>query len=203
MCVCTGALAFPTPRFPLLPTPAAFHTHALVQHLRRRQPRILVLCPGPNANYRLNFWITREVSGGVPRPPANSCHGFGNRPISVYSFPRRALTLCPQLCMGIQPGARFSARSADAFPATLYGHFTQAIYRNRPILLTFIEHQGTHMVSSNQPSSQSPAARLKVLTLISIFGILTVDELSGFKQSGLRRERVSRKEDRPERKCVC
>ena len=49
------------------------------------------------------------------------------RPISVYRFPRRALTLCPQLCMGIQPDARFSARSADALPATLYGHFTQAI----------------------------------------------------------------------------
>ena len=58
---------------------------------------------------------------------------FLHRPISVYRFPRRALTLCPQLCMGIQPGARFPARSADALPATLYGHFTQAIYRNRPI----------------------------------------------------------------------
>jgi hypothetical protein len=56
-----------------------------------------------------------------------------NRPISVYRFPRRALTLCPQLCMGIQPGARCPARSADALPATLYGHFAQAIYRNRPI----------------------------------------------------------------------
>jgi hypothetical protein len=44
-----------------------------------------------------------------------------NRPISVYRFPRQALTLCPQLCMGIQPGARFPARSADALPATLYG----------------------------------------------------------------------------------
>jgi len=31
-----------------------------------------------------------------------------NRPISVYLFPRRALTLCPQLCTGIQPGACFS-----------------------------------------------------------------------------------------------
>jgi hypothetical protein len=50
-----------------------------------------------------------------------------------YSFPRRALTLCPQLCMGIQPDARFPARSADALPATLYGHFNQAIYRNRHI----------------------------------------------------------------------
>jgi hypothetical protein len=28
----------------------------------------------------------------------------GNKLISVYRFPRRALTLCPQLCMGIQPG---------------------------------------------------------------------------------------------------
>jgi hypothetical protein len=45
-----------------------------------------------------------------------------NRPISAYRFPRRALTLCPQLCMGIQPDARFPARSADALPATLYGH---------------------------------------------------------------------------------
>jgi len=35
-----------------------------------------------------------------------------NAPISVYRFPRRALTLCPQLCMGIQPGARFPVRSA-------------------------------------------------------------------------------------------
>jgi len=56
-----------------------------------------------------------------------------NRPIPVYRFPRRALKLCPQLCMGIQPGARFPARSADALLATLYGHFIQAIYRNRPI----------------------------------------------------------------------
>ena len=45
------------------------------------------------------------------------------RPISVYRFPCRALTLCPQLYMGIQPGARFPARSADALPETLYGHF--------------------------------------------------------------------------------
>jgi hypothetical protein len=56
-----------------------------------------------------------------------------NRPMSVYRFPRRALTLCPQLCMGIQPGARCPARSADALPATLYGQFTQAMFRNRPI----------------------------------------------------------------------
>ena len=43
-----------------------------------------------------------------------------NRPISVYRFPHRALTLCPQLCLGIQPGARFPAQSADALSAPLY-----------------------------------------------------------------------------------
>jgi hypothetical protein len=32
------------------------------------------------------------------------------RPISVYRFPRRALALCLQLCMGIQPGARLLTR---------------------------------------------------------------------------------------------
>jgi hypothetical protein len=58
---------------------------------------------------------------------------LNNRPISTYRFPCRALTLCPQLCTGIQPVARFPARSADGLPATVYGHFTQAIYRNRPI----------------------------------------------------------------------
>jgi hypothetical protein len=57
-----------------------------------------------------------------------------NRPFSVNRFPRGALMLCPQLCMGIQLGARFLARSADALSATLYGHFTQAIYRDRPIV---------------------------------------------------------------------
>jgi len=67
--------------------------------------------------------------------PGLTALGISNRPISVYLFPRRALTLCPQLCMGIQPGARFPARSADALPATLYGQFTQAIYRNQPIQL--------------------------------------------------------------------
>jgi hypothetical protein len=35
--------------------------------------------------------------------------------------------------MGFQPGARFPARSADAVHATLYGRFTQAINRSRPI----------------------------------------------------------------------
>jgi hypothetical protein len=42
--------------------------------------------------------------------------------------------LCPQLCVGIQPGGRFPARSADALPATLYGHCTQAINRKQPVL---------------------------------------------------------------------
>ena len=59
--------------------------------------------------------------------------GCCNRLISVYRFPRRALTLCPPLRMGNQLGALFPARSADALPANLYGHFTQAIYRNRLI----------------------------------------------------------------------
>ena len=54
-------------------------------------------------------------------------------PMWVHRSPRRALTLCPQLCMGIQPDARFPVRSADALPATLYGHFIQVMYRNRPI----------------------------------------------------------------------
>jgi len=67
---------------------------------------------------------------------ARTVNCFFNRPISVYRSPRRTLTLCPQLCMGIQPSARCSARSADLLSATLYGHFTKAIelYRNRPIL---------------------------------------------------------------------
>ena len=34
--------------------------------------------------------------------------------MSVYRFPRRALTHCPLLCMGIQPDTRLPARSADA-----------------------------------------------------------------------------------------
>ena len=59
--------------------------------------------------------------------------GGANRPMSVDRFPRQAQTLSPQLCMGILPGACFLAPSPDAVPATLYGHFTQAIYRNRPI----------------------------------------------------------------------
>jgi len=65
-----------------------------------------------------------------------SAHVYmSNGPMSVYRFQRRALTHCPQLCMGIQPGASFPAQSADALPATLYGYFTQAVYRNWPITL--------------------------------------------------------------------
>jgi len=45
----------------------------------------------------------------------------GNRLISVHRFPRRALALCPQLCMSIHPGARFSTRSADASSAICMG----------------------------------------------------------------------------------
>jgi len=48
-----------------------------------------------------------------------------NKLISVCRCPRGELTLCPQLCMGMQPGARFPARSADTMPASLYGHFTR------------------------------------------------------------------------------
>jgi hypothetical protein len=71
------------------------------------------------------------------RPPRQCCPPrhkilYLNRQISVYRFPRRALTLSPQLGMGIPPGARFPAQSADVLSATLYGHFNQAIYRNRP-----------------------------------------------------------------------
>jgi hypothetical protein len=64
-----------------------------------------------------------------------SRHEAANRPVSVYRFPRRALTLCPYLCMGNHPCARIPAPSDDALPATLYGHFTQAIHRNRPVAL--------------------------------------------------------------------
>jgi len=57
------------------------------------------------------------------------------RPVTIYRLLRQALTLCPQLSMSIQPGACFPARIADALSATQYGHFTWAIYRNRPITL--------------------------------------------------------------------
>ena len=88
----------------------------------------------------------RAWTCGQPAPVCSSCWvgPDKHRPISVYHFPCRALTLCARLCMGIEagarfpgarfpgarfpgarfPGARFPARSADALPATLYGHFT-------------------------------------------------------------------------------
>jgi len=79
------------------------------------------------------------LQGGHSHRRADSVRRFNvsrvlvlNRPISVYRFPRRAPTLCPQLCMGT-PGARFPALSTDALSAALYGHFTQAIYGHRPI----------------------------------------------------------------------
>jgi hypothetical protein len=77
---------------------------------------------------------------------------FVNRPISVYHSPRRTLTLCPQLCTGIQPGARFPARSADALPATVYGHFTEATYRNRPIAV-----DRGRILGLNNPLALSPS----------------------------------------------
>jgi len=80
-----------------------------------------------------------------------------NRPISVYRFPARALTLCPQLSMGVQPGARFPMWSADALPATLYGHFTQAIYRNRPIGRAWCSTTWpTHTFPESPPSPVRP-----------------------------------------------
>ena len=48
------------------------------------------------------YRCTRTHSPPPPRRANRSLFGL-NRPISVYRFPRRALTLCPQLCMGISP----------------------------------------------------------------------------------------------------
>ena len=64
------------------------------------------------------------------------------RPISVDRFPRRALTLCPQLCTGIQPGARFPACSAYALPATLYGHFLRR-YTEIGLLIPVFKARGS------------------------------------------------------------
>ena len=83
-----------------------------------------------------------------------------DRPISVHFFPRRALTLCPQLCVGIQPDARFPARSADALPATLYGHFTQAIYRNRGIEQADAREDQPHLMEGVEPHRLAPAGRV-------------------------------------------
>jgi len=66
--------------------------------------------------------------------------------------------------MGIRPGARFPARSADALPATLYGRFTQAIYRNRPFKVQWFHGQGTKQLAvevktGEQVGRPGPAAR--------------------------------------------
>jgi hypothetical protein len=88
--------------------------------------------------------------------------GSLNRSISVYCTPRRALTLCPQLCMGIQPDAHFPARSADALPATLYGYFTQAIYRNRPVII----HSTAHRTCSHDLPSRWMIMQMYVRTCL-------------------------------------
>jgi hypothetical protein len=83
---------------------------------------------------------TKDGTPGVPRevgPGGNilKTQGLANVLLKdAFEQYADALTLCPQLCMGVQPGARFHVQSADALPATLYGHFTRAIYRNQPIL---------------------------------------------------------------------
>jgi hypothetical protein len=104
-----------------------------VVHLRLYQHVQHVQCGGlPVGHHRRIHHHAEDLQGrrGVLR---TSTRPTSNWPTSVYRFDRRALTLSPQLCMGIQSGACFPARSADALPATLYRHFTQVIYRNRQI----------------------------------------------------------------------
>jgi hypothetical protein len=107
--------------------------------------RLKLNCDIPHSNYDLKVKLRRYSKAALDASRyASAAVPVGgllptitratlNRPISVYRFPRGALTLCPQLCMGIRPGARFPARSADALPATLYWLFAQAMYRNRPV----------------------------------------------------------------------
>jgi hypothetical protein len=102
--------------------------------IRQTQPRPLVyIVARLNADSALPASAARlhlGSSGYFPprhRMPINS-RNEGTMGSFRYHFPRRALTLCPQLCAGIQHGARFPARIADALPATLYEHFTQATY---------------------------------------------------------------------------
>ena len=128
-----------------------------VRERERERERVAMALPGTkggalnSAKLKLSPHSFRSPSFGHGHQQIGACHVIGrlptqgmrvqvrdgdvvsNRPISVYCFPRRALTLCPQLCTGIQPDARFPARSADALPATLYRHFVQATYRNLPI----------------------------------------------------------------------
>jgi hypothetical protein len=47
--------------------------------------------------------------------------GTSNRPMPVYRFPRRVLTLCPQFRMGIQPDARFPRRALTLCPQLCMG----------------------------------------------------------------------------------
>jgi hypothetical protein len=89
---------------------------------------------GRMTQMQLRAWPKQPGAGQAGGAESAKLEMMIYRPISVYSFPRRALTLCPQLCMGMQPGARCPAQSADALSATLHGHFTETIYRNRPIL---------------------------------------------------------------------
>jgi len=51
--------------------------------------------PSPTAGVSVTL-PAAKVGPRSPRDPP-----LYNRPISVYRFPHRALTLCPQLCMGI------------------------------------------------------------------------------------------------------
>jgi hypothetical protein len=120
------------------------------KRLKLKHVRLLSILLGFCFNFALKFNLSRYTMGDSARADAiestrkltNDWVGT-NRPVSVYRFPRRALTLCPQLCMGIQPGARFPARSADALHTTLYGHFTQAMYRNRPITMILLAVSST------------------------------------------------------------
>jgi len=58
-----------------------------------------------NATLGRAGWVFKTSTSTSTRPTVI-------RPISVYHFLRGTLTLCPQLYMGIQPGARFPLRSA-------------------------------------------------------------------------------------------
>jgi hypothetical protein len=71
--------------------------------------------------FKFNLRHYIMIAGHARRPTAGP---YTIRPILVYHFLRRVLMLCPQLCMGVQPVARFPAWSADALSATLYRHFT-------------------------------------------------------------------------------
>ena len=77
------------------------------------------------------FHTHRNVSKCPPTaPPTKGAPQLAPTGRIWYIAPlRRALTLCMQLCMGIQSGACFAASSADALSAILYWPFTQAIYR--------------------------------------------------------------------------